>query len=308
MNAILIAGPTASGKSSIAVELAKKINGAVINVDSMQVYKELRVITARPDKSSTEGVPHFLYGHVGIKSPYSVAQWLDDVKQVLENCKEQGLVPVLVGGTGLYFKGLLDGISEIPPIDPSIREKLRTSNKSDDELYSILLRVDPESAARIELTDRQRVLRALEVFESSGNTLGYWQQKKSNPLLDNKKCVRVTLCSQRDWLKGRIDRRFDEMIKSGAIDEVRFVVDQKLPEDNTASKAIGLRPLQAYVRGELELADAIKKCKIETHQYAKRQETWFRNQMKDWIQLNSEEVSVLKICEQIFVEFDLMRN
>ena len=237
-----------------------------------------------------------------------MAQWLNDVKQVLGNCKEQGLVPVLVGGTGLYFKGLLEGISEIPPIDPLIREKLRTSNKSDEELHSILLRVDPESAARINLTDRQRLLRALEVIESSGNTLGYWQQKKSNPLLDYKKCLRVALCSQRDWLKGRIDRRFDEMIKSGAIDEVRFVVDQKLPEDNTASKAIGLRPLQAYVRGELELADAIKKCKIETHQYAKRQATWFRNQMKDWIQLNPAEVSVLEICEQILVEFDLTGN
>ena len=308
LNAILIAGPTASGKSAIAVELAERINGAVINVDSMQVYQELEILTARPSTNKIETVPHFLYGHVGIKTPYSVAQWLLNVKQVLESCKEKRLVPILVGGTGLYFKGLLDGLSEIPQVKQEIREKWRTSQKTNEELFKNLQRVDPESAACLKLADRQRVLRALEVFESTGKALRFWQQERSNPLLDYSRCVRVILSPQRNWLKDRINQRFDEMIKLGAIDEARFIENQKLPDDNTASKAIGLRPLRAYVRGELEIDVAIEKCKIETHRYAKRQDTWFRNQMDDWIRINSAEVSATEICDQILGEFKLISD
>ena len=306
MNAILIAGPTASGKSSIAVELAKKIKGAVINVDSMQVYRELKILTARPESTLVKEVPHFLYGHVEIKTPYSVAQWLIDVKQVLENCKEEGWVPILVGGTGLYFKGLLSGLSKIPPVNPTIRKKWRKSKKANDELYSILQRDDPESAARLKLTDRQRVLRALEVIESTGESLIYWQREKSDPLLNYERCVRIVLNPQRDWLKTRINLRFDEMINAGAIEEVKLVEKFSLTEDNTANKAIGLRPLRAYLRGEMELNAATEKCKTETHRYAKRQDTWFRNQMKDWQRINPEEVSSVEICDKILSEFEFV--
>ncbi len=308
LNAILIAGPTASGKSAIAVELAKRINGAVINVDSMQVYQELEILTARPSKNTIGTVPHFLYGRVGIKTPYSVAQWLLDVKQVLESCKEKRLVPILVGGTGLYFKGLLDGLSEIPQVKQEIREKWRTSEKTNEELFKNLQRADPESAASLKLADRQRVLRALEVFESTGKALGYWQQKRSSPLLDYSKCVRFVLIPQRNWLRDRINKRFDDMIKLGAIEEARYVESQKLLDDKTASKAIGLRPLRAYIRGELDLDVALEKCKIETHQYAKRQDTWFRNQMEDWIRLNPVEDSPSVICDQILGEFKLISD
>ena len=308
LNAILIAGPTASGKSAIAVELAERINGAVINVDSMQVYQELEILTARPSTNTIGTVPHFLYGHVGIKTPYSVAQWLLDVKQVLESCKEKRLVPVLVGGTGLYFKGLLDGLSEIPQVKQEIREKWRTSEKTNEELFKNLQRADPESAAILKLADRQRVLRALEVFESTGKALGYWQQKRSSPLLDYSKCVKFVLIPQRNWLKDCINKRFDDMIKLGAIEEARYVESQKLLDVNTASKAIGLRPLRAYIRGELDLDVAIEKCKIETHQYAKRQDTWFRNQMEDWIRLNPVEVAASEICDQILGEFKLISD
>ena len=304
MNAILIAGPTASGKSSIAVELAKKIKGAVINVDSMQVYRELKILTARPETALVGEVPHFLYGHVEIKTPYSVAQWLIDVKQVLENCKERELIPILVGGTGLYFKGLLNGLSEIPPVKQVIRDKWRNCAKSNAELFSILQREDSDYATSLNSSDRQRVLRALEVIESSGESLTYWQKQKSVPLLISRNCVKIVLFSQRHWLKTRINLRFDEMINAGAIEEAKLVENQQLSEANPALKAIGLRPLRAYLRGELNLDSAIEKCKIETHQYAKRQDTWFRNQMEDWIRINSEEVSTRDICAQINHEFN----
>lgn len=282
--AVLIAGPTASGKSALALEIAKRFDGAVINVDSMQVYRELRILSARPTKDEETEAPHRLYGHISARDPYSVAHWLADAGSVLTECVESGLVPIFIGGTGLYFKALLEGLSSVPKIDTDIRRYWReqASVVSADTLHRELEKRDPLMAVRLVSGDTQRIVRALEVIESSGRSLAVWQDQNSAPLLETSSAAKIALSPPRGWLHERIDARFEQMVAIGGMEEATALSRMGLAADSPALRAIGAAALAAAAEGNLELSEAIERSKAQTRQYAKRQETWFRNQMPDW--------------------------
>ena len=285
LDAVLIAGPTASGKSALALALAEQLNGVVVNVDSMQVYRDLRVITARPTAEEEARVPHRLYGHVDAAENYSVGRWLADAQQVLSEARAGGRVPILVGGTGLYFRALTTGQAAIPPIDPGIRTRLRSrlDERGVETLHAQLQQCDPESAARIMVRDRSRILRALEVVEATGRTITDWHQHGLPPVIAPGRAVKIFLTPEREDLKRRIERRFDLMLESGALEEVRMLGARHLPEHLPAMKAHGVPWLLRYLRGEISLEAAAAGGKMDTRRYAKRQVTWFRNQMPDWV-------------------------
>lgn len=282
---ILIAGPTASGKSALATELAERLGGTVINADSMQVYAELRILTARPSPEDEARVPHRLYGHVPLREPYSTGRWLADVATALEAVRGEGRRPVLVGGTGLYFRALTQGISEIPAVPGDVRQvvRARIASEGAEALHAELARRDPPSAARIPETDPQRILRALEVLEATERPLSEWQaDPPSPPLVDARGAVRLVLWPDRAWLRERIERRTTVMLEEGAIEEARAVEAMDLDPQLPSYRAHGLRPLLAHVRGEAGYDETVEKIRMDTRRYAKRQFTWFRTQMTDW--------------------------
>jgi tRNA dimethylallyltransferase len=286
--AVLIAGPTASGKSALAIELARQHNGVVINADSMQVYCELRILSARPDAEEEAQAPHRLYGHVGADERYSVARWREDAKEALEVAWQDDMLPIIVGGTGLYFKALTEGLSSIPPIPAELRAAIEA--RADDEgvpsLHEALKKLDPESAARLAPLDRTRVLRALEVVEATGRTIADWQRQTGvPPLVDTDAVRRVVLEPERAVLYERIGKRFDIMVERGGMAEAEALLALNLNPALPAMKAIGIREFGAHLAGELSLDEAIERAKMETRRYAKRQGTWFRNQMADWERL-----------------------
>ncbi len=286
----MIAGPTASGKSGLAIELAKKHNGIVINSDSMQIYSILQELTARPSKAEMDGVEHLLFGHVHPCKPYSVARWLEDLKLMIDKVTADGKLPILVGGTGLYFKAALEGLSEVPVIDPDIRRQLRDASLSDlGSVYSELLKLDPLGAVDLEPNDSQRIVRALEVIKSTGRSLKDWQSApKQSPLLDSEHCEKIVLMPDRELLHERIANRFHQMIENGAVEEVEAIVKLKLDSEMPAMRAIGVSQLAKAIIGEIELREAIELSIIATRQYAKRQSTWFRHQFDDsWAVFNS---------------------
>jgi len=279
---ILIAGPTASGKSALALALAERLDGIVINADSMQVYDALRILTARPSLEEEARVPHRLYGHVPIAEPYSVGRWLDDIAGVLRQETQRAII---VGGTGLYFKALTRGIATIPDIPQDVRTAVRARLEAGDPaaLHAELRAVDPRAADRILASDPQRLVRALEVHAATGRSLSDWQaDPAAPPLIDPQFARRVVLWPDRDWLRARIDRRFEAMLADGVLDEVYAVRALDLDPDLPSFRAHGLRALIAHLNGEWTLAEAGERVRIETRQYAKRQFTWFRNQMVDW--------------------------
>ena len=281
--AILIAGPTASGKSALAVEMAKKLDGVVINADSMQVYGILKEITARPDDQEMQGIEHLMFGHVHPAKPYSVAVWLQEAGESLERARLQGKIPILVGGTGLYFKGLLEGLSAVPEIDPVIRRHLRDASDHDiAPLYRELAELDNVAASRLEPGDSQRIVRALEVVKSTGKPLSWWQvQKKQEPVLRSDDCEKIVLLPDRDVLKARIANRFANMVDNGAIEEVEKLLELGLDTEMPAMRAIGVMQLANYLKGEIPLEEAMELSVIATRQYAKRQMTWFRHQFDE---------------------------
>jgi tRNA dimethylallyltransferase len=284
-DAVLIAGPTASGKSALALDLTERLRGVVINVDSMQVYRDLLIITARPTPDEEARVPHRLYGHVDAAENYSVGRWLADARSVLAEAHESGRMPILVGGTGLYFKALTTGLAAIPPTDPEIRAGLRARLETEgvEALHAQLQRRDPEGAARIMLRDRSRILRALEVAEATGRTISDWRREGLPPLIAPERAIKIFLAPERNELKLRIEKRFDLMLEAGALEEVRALDARNLTEDLPAMKAHGVPWLRKYLRGEISLEAAAEGGKMDTRRYAKRQVTWFRNQMPDWI-------------------------
>jgi tRNA dimethylallyltransferase len=288
-DAVLIAGPTASGKSALALELAER-HGIVINVDSMQVYRDLRIITARPTAEEEARVPHRLYGHVDAAENYSVGRWLADARQALLELREAGRLPVFVGGTGLYFKALTTGLAAVPSIDPEIRARLRgrLDEQGVEALHMQLQQRDPESAARIMIRDRSRILRALEVVEATGRTISDWHREGLPPLIAPERTIRIFLTPGREELKRRIEKRFDLMLEAGALEEVRALDARNLPEHLPAMKAHGVPWLRKYLRGEISLEAAAEGGKMDTRRYAKRQVTWFRNQMPGWIWVEPE--------------------
>lgn len=296
---ILLAGPTASGKSGVALRLAEALDGVVINADSMQVYRELAIITARPTADEMARVPHALYGVAPSAEAYSVGRYLKDAVAAIARARAAGRVPIVVGGTGLYFKGLLEGLSPIPEIAPEVREHWRQQAETVPvaTLHADLARRDPETAARLMPTDKQRIVRALEVIESTGRTLGDWQRVPGAPVLQESETVRLVLVTEREALMQRIDARFEAMLQAGVLDEVRAFATLGLSTELPAVRAHGVRPLMAHLRGEMRLDEAVGRSKLETRQYAKRQVTWHRRNMIAWKHVNTQQTE--RIFEQI---------
>ncbi|MEO1198185.1 MAG: tRNA (adenosine(37)-N6)-dimethylallyltransferase MiaA [Pseudomonadota bacterium] len=281
---VLIAGPTASGKSALALRLAEASGGVIVNADSMQVYDELRILTARPSIDDEARVPHRLYGHVPAATPYSVAAWLDDVAQILTECRSDGRTAYVTGGTGLYFTSLLKGLSPIPDVPEDLRTDLRAkvADLSVLDLHAVLEDRDPIMADRLPTGDRQRIIRALEVLEATGQSLSVWQDLPRKPILGAHTRQRYVLAPDRDWLRQRVADRFQAMLDQGVLDEVSAFMALGVPESLPAARAHGVRPLAAYLRGDISLDEAAERTITETRQYAKRQETWFRNQFPNW--------------------------
>jgi tRNA dimethylallyltransferase len=276
--ALLIAGPTASGKSVLALDLARKWNGVIINADALQVYEPLRVLSARPLPDEEAAVPHRLYGHLAATAQYSVAAWLEDTRRELDAAWTQGKLPIITGGTGLYFRGLERGLAAVPDIAETIRAKWRNFT---GDLHSELSRRDPPMAQRLLPSDRQRLVRALEVIESTGRSLLDWQKEgQANALLEGVDVERMFMDVPRDELYARAETRFEQMLRAGAVEEVRplMSLDPLLP----MMRAIGVPELASYIKGEISLEQAAMNAKTATRNYIKRQLTWWRGQMGHW--------------------------
>jgi len=282
-DAVLIAGPTASGKSAQALALAEEIGGVVINADSMQVYREAPILTAQPSEADKARAPHLLYGHVIAREVYSVGSWRADAVDALAKAQAMGRVPVFVGGTGLYFMALTEGLADVPATPPEIRDAARAllDDIGVEALHAKLTDRDPLTASRLRPSDPQRVLRAFEVFEATGRPLAEWQSAPAEPVLKDKKVAAFVLDPPRPELRARIARRFEAMLDQGGLEEARKLegLDPALP----AAKLLGLRPLQALAAGTLTREEALDAAITGTRQFAKRQMTWFRHRMPHYI-------------------------
>ena len=290
--AILIAGPTASGKSELAVDLAQAVDGVVINADSMQVYRDLSVLTARPQPDDMREIAHELYGFVAAGDTYSVGRYIRDAAVHFDAVRARGKVPIFVGGTGLYFRGLLEGLSPVPAIDPDVRRHWRDLGQAEGAivLHAALKARDPEMARRLMPTDAQRLARALEVIESTGRSLGYWQSLPGTPLLDDAQCIKVVVTMERAALYERCDFRFKQMLENGALFEVARLQAMQLDRDLPIMRALGVAPLMDYLDGNCDLAEAAGRGQTETRQYVKRQLTWLRRNMMSWNSINLVEM------------------
>ncbi|HEY4140373.1 MAG TPA: tRNA (adenosine(37)-N6)-dimethylallyltransferase MiaA [Pseudolabrys sp.] len=282
--AVLIAGPTASGKSALALALAEKLGGTVINADSMQVYSHLRIITARPTTDEEACAPHRLYGTVDEAENYSVGSWIRDIGALLAELAAVGRVPIVVGGTGLYFKALTSGLAAVPPVPAEIREQVRArvQNEGVAPLYAELIERDPVTAHRLMPLDRVRICRALEVILATGRSLSEWHQEGMAPLIDPARAAKIFLTCERTELVARIEKRFTKMLEAGALDEVRALASRHLDPLLPAMKAHGVPWLIRHLNGEISLDEAAEGGVMDTRRYAKRQVTWFKGQMKDW--------------------------
>ncbi len=282
-DAVLITGPTASGKSALAVEWARRTGGVVVNADSMQVYDTLRALSARPSEADMQGVEHRLYGHVPAATAYSTGAWLRDMAGLLEELQGKGRVPVIVGGTGLYFKALTEGLSDMPAIPAEIRDAVRANLEAEgpEALHRRLMVQDPETAGRLNPQDGQRIARALEILTATGVPLSRFQKRTAPPLLDAGRARKFVVLPDRAVLAERIERRFRAMIEGEAIDEVRSLLALGLSDAMPVMRAIGVPEIAAYLDGRLDRAGVIERGAAATRQYAKRQMTWFRNQMDE---------------------------
>jgi tRNA dimethylallyltransferase len=290
-DAILIAGPTASGKSALALELAERLGGVIVNADSMQVYRDLRIITARPTPAEEARAPHRLYGHVDAAENYSVGRWLEDAQAALADAQREGRVPIVTGGTGLYFKALTQGLTAVPPTPPDLRAAVRArlAAEGPEALHAELATRDPASAARIRPADGVRIVRALEVIAATGRSLTDWHREGMQPVIAPARAIKLFLDVARAELARRIDVRFDAMLAAGALDEVRALAARKLDPTLPAMKAHGVPWLRRHLAGEMSLADAATEGKKDTRHYTKRQVTWFRHQLPDWTFLAPDE-------------------
>src|SRR5689334_12214669 len=283
MRVLLIMGPTASGKSALALALAERLGGEILNADSMQVYRDFRVLTARPSIEEEGQAPHHLYGHADASEPYSTGRWLTDALAVITAVRARGATPILVGGTGLYFKALTEGLADIPAPDSETRAELRARVEKEGAaaLHAELARRDPQTASRLAPNDAPRILRALEVLETTGESISALHAN-TKPVLLRDEWVGVKLTPDRTRLYAAIDARFDAMLASGALEEVRALAARNLDAALPAMKAHGAPALMAYLRNEIALGQAAEIGKRDTRHYAKRQFTWMANQMPDW--------------------------
>lgn len=272
----LIAGPTASGKSALACRLAQRTGGIVINADASQVYADIPILSARPTVEEMGDVPHRLFGHIDGAQACTAARWAAEAKAQVESAHRAGRLPILVGGTGMYIRTLIDGIAPVPDIDPAIRAAVRAMPVT--LAHRALAQEDPEAAARLAPADTTRVARALEVRRSTGRTLREWQAEKIGGIGNRITLSPILLLPPRDWLIERCDRRFDMMIEAGAIPEVEALLARNLDPDLPVMRAIGVPEIAQYLKSDTELDSFVEKGKLATRQYAKRQYTWFSNQ------------------------------
>jgi len=294
-DAILITGPTASGKSALALAFARRDGGVVINADSMQVYDTLRVVTARPSEAEMDGVTHALYGHVPANRHYSTGDWLREMAPLIARLKGEGRRAVIVGGTGLYFKALTGGLSDMPAIPDNLRADLRSRLEVEgpEALHAELSVQDPEVAQRLSVTDGQRVVRALEVILATGRSILKFQQQNGPIIVDPDCCVKFVVLPDRQVLHQRINRRFAMMMDEGAVEEVEALLTLDLASNMPAMKAIGVSQIADMLAGRIDRAEAIDRASAATRQYAKRQMTWFRNQMDDtWVRIDPAEYRI----------------
>lgn len=298
-DAVLIAGPTASGKSREAMALAQKINGVVINADSMQVYRQAPILTAQPSQADQARIPHLLYGHVDVQDLYSVGRWRADALAALAQADAMQRIPIFVGGTGMYFAALTDGLADIPPTPDAVRQEARAllQDIGVERLHARLAQRDPLTAGKLRSSDPQRVLRAYEVFEATGRPLAEWQEAPSAPVLQDKKLAAFVLDPPRPELRALIAARFEQMVGQGGLEEAAALagLDPALP----AAKLLGLRPLQALAAGELDRRAALDTAITATRQFAKRQMTWFRHRMPHYIWFDPLESNIITQFEHI---------
>jgi tRNA dimethylallyltransferase len=290
VGAVLIAGPTASGKSALGIRVAERLGGVVINADSMQVYRDLRIITARPTEADEASVPHRLYGHVDGAVNYSVGHYVQDAGRLLAET-EPGRVPVFVGGTGLYFKALTQGLSRIPPVPAAVREAVRRESEGREtpDLHRLLAARDPETARTLRPSDRLRVQRALEVFAATGRPLVSFHGEREPALLAGRRLITVFLAPDRNVLRQRINQRFEAMMENEALEEVRALGERRLDPMLPVMRAHGVPGLLAYLRGEKSREEAVAQGQADTRAYAKRQFTWFRHQLPEFSWVDPED-------------------
>ena len=300
----LIAGPTASGKSDLAVELALALEararqGVVINADSAQVYRDLRVLSARPARDEMRGVEHRLFGAWDGGDPCSAADWAAAAKREIENAHLAEAVPILVGGTGLYLRTLLDGIAPVPPIDPAVREAVRALPTP--EAWAALQAEDPERAAQLNPADSTRIARALEVVRSTGRPLAHWQAERVGGIAEGIALFPLVLLPEREALYARSDLRFERMLEGGAVEEVEALLARRLPQLSPVMRAIGVPEIAGWLRGEWTREEALARGRQATRNYAKRQYTWFRRQPpEDWPRIESDSYDVGHLFETLF--------
>ena len=289
---ILISGPTASGKSGFAIKFAKKVDGEIVNADSMQVYKQLKILSARPDPKKYKKIKHHLYGFHNVTKNFSTGDWLKLVNKKIIEIQKRNKTPILVGGTGLYFKALTDGLVEIPNIPLKLRNKIRTLQKNigQKKFYEKLLKLDPSSKGKINPTDTQRSIRAYEVKKFTKKSLQDWfKSTKSNFIEDD--FFKVYIEYSRQDLIYRINLRTSKMIENGAIEEVKRFIELRVRKDKSVNKAIGVNEIREYLIKQKDLINTQEKIAIKTRQYAKRQSTWARGNMKSWMKLKPQDIN-----------------
>ncbi len=289
---ILISGPTASGKSSLAIKIAKKIDGEIINADSMQVYKQLKILSARPDPKQYQKIRHHLYGFHDVKKNFSTGDWLKLVNKKIEDVQRRKRIPILVGGTGLYFKALTEGLVKIPNISVKLRNQIRKMQKKlgQKKFYEKLLILDPSLKGKIKPTDSQRSIRAYEVKKFTKKSLYEWFKNTKSNFLEAD-FFKVYIDYPRQQLIERINLRTREMIENGAIKEVKNFIKLKVRKDKSVNKAIGVMEIKDFLNKEKDLEQIKEKIAIKTRQYAKRQSTWARGNMMSWIKLKPQDIN-----------------
>jgi len=289
---ILISGPTASGKSNFSIKLAKKINGEIINADSMQVYKELKILSARPNLKDYQSIKHHLYGFHSVKNNFSTGDWLKNAIKKIKEVRRRKKIPIFVGGTGLYFKALTDGLVSIPNIPIKYRNNIRDLQKKlgQKKFYQKLIKLDPNSKEKINSTDTQRSIRAYEVKQYTKKSLHDWF-KNTKSYFEKEDFYKIYIDYPREELIQRIGKRTEQMIKIGAINEVKRFVKLKVRKDKSVNKAIGIHEIKEYLEKRNDMSEVIEKISIKTRQYAKRQSTWARGNMMSWLKLPPQDLN-----------------
>ena len=289
---ILISGPTASGKSSFAVKIAQKINGEIINADSMQVYKNLKVLTARPKKKNQESIKHHLYGVINLDKSFSTGQWLEATIKNIKVIQKRKKIPILVGGTGLYFQSLINGLAQIPEIPIEFRNQVREIQKKEGQkkFYKELLKIDSKVKDKFDPNDTQRSIRAYEIKLFTKISMYEWL-KKTKPKFENSEFLKLYINHKRENLIKRISQRTKKMIEDGAVNEVKKFLNLKIKKDRSANKVIGIDELTQYLGKKITLDEAMELISIKTRQYAKRQATWARTRMTSWKKINPTKIN-----------------